>query len=65
VSDVASTGQAIGVRTQLTPRPDWATEVRSRLFKLRLSPVREIEIVDELSQHLGDRWRDLLAEGIA
>jgi hypothetical protein len=40
-------------------RGDWATHVRSRLSSLRLSPAREHEIVEELSQHLEDRWREL------
>jgi hypothetical protein len=35
--------------------------VRPRLSALRLSPTRETEIVDELSQHLDDRWRELVA----
>jgi putative ABC transport system permease protein len=43
--------------------PDWAPHVRSRLASLRLSPTRENEIVDELSQHLEDRWRELTAGG--
>jgi putative ABC transport system permease protein len=43
--------------------PDWAHEVRTRLSSLRLSPGREAEIVDELSQHLEDRWRELIAGG--
>ena len=30
---------------------------------LRLSPTREAEIVEELSQHLDDRWRELIAGG--
>jgi putative ABC transport system permease protein len=42
---------------------DWAGEVRSRLVSLRLSPVRENEIVEELSQHLEDRWRELTSGG--
>jgi hypothetical protein len=40
--------------------PDWAEHVRPRLASLRLSPAREQEIVQELSQHLEDRWRDPL-----
>jgi hypothetical protein len=44
---------------------DWAREVRSRLSTLQLSPAREAEIVDELSQHLEDRWRELIAGGTA
>ncbi len=43
--------------------PEWSGEVRSRLSSLRLSPEREAEIVDELSQHLDDRWRELIAGG--
>jgi len=43
--------------------PDWALEVRKRLASVRLSPTREAEIVEELSQHLEDRWRDLIAGG--
>jgi putative ABC transport system permease protein len=43
--------------------PDWAGEVRARLSSLRLSPAREAEIVEELSQHLEDRWRELMAGG--
>ncbi|MGH9158855.1 MAG: ABC transporter permease, partial [Vicinamibacteraceae bacterium] len=41
----------------------WAREVRRRLASLRLSPTREAEIVEELSQHLDDRYRELLAGG--
>jgi predicted permease len=43
--------------------PDWSREVRTRLSSLRLSPTREAEIVEELSQHLDDRWRELIAGG--
>src|SRR5688500_20244925 len=43
--------------------PDWAEFVRPRLSSLRLSPVREAEIVEELSQHLDDRWREFIAGG--
>ena len=45
--------------------PDWAPQVRARLASLRLSPTREAEIVDELSQHLEDRYRELIAGGTA
>jgi putative ABC transport system permease protein len=41
----------------------WTREVRGRLSALRLSPTRESEIVDELSQHLEDRYRELVAGG--
>jgi len=45
--------------------PDWAQHVRTRLSQLRLSPTREAEIVEELSQHLDDRWRELIAAGVS
>jgi predicted permease len=43
--------------------PDWAEHLRPRLSSLRLPPAREHEIVQELSQHLDDRWRELVAGG--
>ena len=43
--------------------PDWNDLLRARLSGLRLDPAREIEIVEELSQHLDQRYQDLLAEG--
>jgi putative ABC transport system permease protein len=52
-----------------TPKHDpslgarWAAEVRERLAPLRLSPAREAEIVDELSQHLDERYKELIAGG--
>src|SRR5215471_6732531 len=46
-----------------TNMPDWAEHVRPRLSTLRLPPGREAEIVEELSQHLDDRWRELIAGG--
>jgi putative ABC transport system permease protein len=49
--------------TAINDRPDWAAHVRPRLRGLRLSATRENEIVEELSQHLDDRWRELVAGG--
>jgi predicted permease len=43
--------------------PDWRHDVRMRLSSLRLSATREAEVVDELAQHLDDRYRELLAGG--
>jgi predicted permease len=43
--------------------PDWKPALRSRLSELRLAPAREAEIVEELSQHLEDRYHELLREG--
>ena len=45
------------------PKGEWQREVRSRLEALHLSPAREAEIVEELSQHLDDRCRELMAGG--
>lgn len=47
-----------------TRAPDWAPEVRARLSSLRLSPTREREIIEELSQHLDDRWQEVVASGV-
>src|SRR5262245_735790 len=43
--------------------PDWRDHLRPRLARLRLDPAREAEIVDELSQHLDDRYEELRAGG--
>ena len=43
--------------------PDWQDEVRRRLSGLRLKPTRESEIVEELSQHLEDRYEQSLRGG--
>src|ERR1700755_229278 len=44
--------------------PDWKLELRSRLAHLRIEPARETAIIEELSQHLDDRYEDLLLSGI-
>ena len=43
--------------------PDWEHEVRRRLASLRLPAGREQDVVDELVQHLEERYKDLLAAG--
>ena len=43
--------------------PDWAKEIRAALAPLNLEPMREAELVEELSQHLRDRYDDMLAGG--
>jgi putative ABC transport system permease protein len=43
--------------------PDWKEEIRARLASLKLAPTRESEIVEELAQHLDDRYQELLSEG--
>jgi putative ABC transport system permease protein len=45
--------------------PEWKEEVRKRLASLKLEPARESEIVEELSQHLADRYAESLAGGAA
>lgn len=43
--------------------PDWKPEIRLHLRGLRLTATREAEIVEELSQHLDDRYERLLSDG--
>jgi hypothetical protein len=43
--------------------PDWRTPLASRLAPLALPPAREREIIDELAQHLDDRYQELLTAG--
>lgn len=42
---------------------DWRNEIRSFLAKLDLDPGREAEIIEELNQHLSDRYQELIAQG--
>jgi predicted permease len=44
--------------------PDWKKGIRQRLADLKLKPTREAEIVEELAQHLDDRYNELLARGV-
>jgi putative ABC transport system permease protein len=44
--------------------PDWKALVAARLASLKLRPEREREIIDELSQHLGDRFREVRDAGL-
>lgn len=43
---------------------DWRKEIRRWLTDLNLPPTREAEIVEELAQHVEDRYQDLLADGL-
>src|SRR6476660_1884870 len=43
--------------------PDFKAEIRKRLADLTLSPTRENEIVEELSQHLEDHCEQCLRAG--
>ena len=43
--------------------PEWKEEIKDRLASLKLEPTREAEIVEELAQHLNDRYAELRASG--
>lgn len=43
--------------------PEWKREIEKRLADLRLLPEREAEILEELAQHLADRYQELRASG--
>src|SRR5215471_15108070 len=43
--------------------PEWKLEIRKRLAGLRLSPAQESEIVEELAQHLDERYHELRRAG--
>ena len=43
--------------------PDFKVEIRARLAELQLSPVREAEIVEELSQHLEQEYERAVSGG--
>jgi predicted permease len=45
--------------------PDWKSELRARLASSKLSPERELEIVEELSQHLEDQYERALSRGLS
>src|SRR5262252_7189456 len=45
--------------------PTWKQTVREHLAALRLSPEREIEIVEELALHLEAAYEDALADGLS
>ena len=42
---------------------DWQSEVRARLAPLRLKQEREADIVDEISQHLAERYHEAASAG--
>lgn len=45
--------------------PDFHAEIRARLASLRMPPAQESDIVDELSQHLDDVYRDARHRGLS
>jgi hypothetical protein len=45
--------------------PDFRSEIGARLAGLGLSPAREMEIADELTQHLEDEYEQALSRGVS
>lgn len=43
--------------------PDFRKEISTRVAALKLDPARESEIVEELAQHLQDKYQELVAAG--
>ena len=43
--------------------PDWSREIAALVGAVGLDPAREAEILEELGQHLNDRYEELLAAG--
>ena len=43
--------------------PDFKAEISARLSELHLSPTRESEIIEELSQHLEQEYERALSRG--
>ena len=43
--------------------PDWGRHLRQQLGRFPLAPGRQLEIVEELSQHLEERYEELRASG--
>lgn len=44
--------------------PDWRALVRSRLAPLALPPTTELDVIEELAQHLDDCYAYALAAGL-
>jgi hypothetical protein len=43
--------------------PDWREEIARRLSSLKLDSNRESDVIEELSQHLEDRYYELVSGG--
>src|SRR5689334_11542918 len=44
--------------------PEWRQEVYRHLANLKIAPTRELEIVEELAEHLEDHYQELLVIGV-
>ena len=45
--------------------PDWRLLIRQRLTGLEIRPVDELDIVEELAQHVEDRYAELKGSGVS
>ena len=45
--------------------PVWTAALRERLSALSLAPARELEVIEELSLHLDERYRELRHQGLS
>jgi predicted permease len=44
---------------------EWKKEVSRVLVELRIDPAHEASVIDELAQHLDDRYRELVSKGLS
>ncbi len=44
---------------------DWRAIVRARLSSLSIKPTTEMDLADEIAQHLEDRFTQFCAEGLS
>jgi hypothetical protein len=44
---------------------DWRAIVRARLTTLRVKPTTEMDVADEIAQHLEDRFEQFRSEGLS
>ena len=44
--------------------PDWKALVRARLSGCGLHPAQEMDVVEELTQHIEDRYQQLCSHGV-
>ena len=59
----APAGAAASASSRPESGPGWREHLRPRLAELNLTAERESEIIDELAQHLDDRYEQLRADG--
>src|SRR5262245_35364282 len=52
------------IASQRREMSEWAQAVRERLVSLEIDPTRHSAVIDELAQHLDERYAALLAHGL-